>query len=182
MPLRLTRIISVEKTPNPYGKTGREVPIEERIWHDSGTVRRLRASDLEAVLEIEAESPEAANWSKESYLSLLGEDGSLALVMEEGGEITGLLVGRRVGDQADVFNLAVKYKHRRKRQGTRLLNAALQEFAGQGAQKVYLDVRSSNTKAIAFYEKHGFAKTGQRKGYYRNPDEPALIMQKKLTA
>lgn len=156
--------------------------IEQQFWHDSGTVRRLRVSDLEAVLEIAAESPEAANWSKESYLSLLEKDGSLAVVMVEGGEITGFLVGRRVGDQADVFNLAVKYKHRRKGQGARLLDAALQEFTVQGAQNVYLDVRPSNTKAIAFYEKHGFAKTGQRKGYYRNPDEPAVIMQKKLTA
>jgi ribosomal-protein-alanine N-acetyltransferase len=174
--------ICVEKTPNLSGKMGREVAIEQGTGSEPGTVRRLRASDLEAVLEIEAESPEAASWSKDSYLTSLAEAGSLALVMEESGEIIGFLVGRRVGDQADVFNLAVKYKHRRKGHATRLLEAALQEFAGQGAQKVYLDVRQSNTKAIAFYEKHGFAKTGLRKAYYRNPDEPAVIMQKKLTA
>jgi [ribosomal protein S18]-alanine N-acetyltransferase len=159
---------------------GRKVSFEAEVSSNSGDTRRLRAADLGAVLDIGAESPEVASWSKESYLKLLKEEGSLALVVETDGEIGGFLVGRRVGDQADVFNLAVKYKRRREGHGTRLLEAALREFAVQGALCVYLEVRQSNTKAIAFYEKHGFAKCSERKGYYRNPDEPAVIMQKKL--
>jgi ribosomal protein S18 acetylase RimI-like enzyme len=34
---------------------------------------------------------------------------------------------------------------------------------------------------MAFYEKHGFAQVGRRKGYYRNPDEAAVTMETKLT-
>jgi ribosomal protein S18 acetylase RimI-like enzyme len=72
-------------------------------------------------------------------------------------------------------------KHRRKGEGTRLLGAVLGEFSSGGGKSVYLEVRESNTGAISFYEKHGFAKTGLRKGYYRAPDEGAVTMEKKLT-
>jgi ribosomal-protein-alanine N-acetyltransferase len=143
-------------------------------------VRKFRPEDADAVMAIAAESPEAANWSKESYLRSAKVNGSLTLAMEAEGEVSGFLVGRQIGDQAEVFNLAVKYKHRRKGVGTALLAAALEEFALAGAKRVYLEVRESNSGGIAFYDRHGFAKTGLRKGYYREPDEAAVTMEKKL--
>ena len=131
-------------------------------------------------MAIVAESPEAAFWSEESYVKLAEENQTLALVSQTDGEISGLLVARIVGDQAEVLNLAVGTKHRRKGEGTALLAAALDKFASTGGTSVYLEVRESNTGAIAFYEKHGFVRTGRRKGYYRNPDEAAVMMEKKL--
>lgn len=154
---------------------------ESRTRLGAANLRRFRPEDADAVMAIVAESPEAASWSKESYLRFGEADGSLALVIDVGGQIAGFLVGRRVGDQAEVFNLAVKYACRCKGHGTGLLKAALQELTLQGALSVYLEVRESNTGAIAFYEKQGFSKSGYRKGYYRDPDEAAVVMQKKLT-
>jgi ribosomal-protein-alanine N-acetyltransferase len=46
---------------------------------------------------------------------------------------------------------------------------------------VFLEVRESNRAAIAFYDKHGFAKTGRRVRYYQDPVEAAILMEKKLT-
>ena len=77
--------------------------------------------------------------------------------------------------------MAVGSKHRRMGEGTALLAAALEKFASTGGTSVYLEVRESNTGAIAFYERHGFAQTGRRKKYYRNPDEAAVTMETKLT-
>ncbi len=51
------------------------------------------------------------------------------------------------------------------------------EFRLERRKSAYLEVRESNTGAIAFYEKQGFAKTGRRKGYYREPDEAAVTME-----
>jgi ribosomal-protein-alanine acetyltransferase len=111
------------------------------------------------------------------------EDGSsLVLVLEVDGQIGGFLLGRLAADQAELLNLAVLASQRRQGAGTALLAKAIQEWRPRGAKSVYLEVRESNTGAIAFYEKHGFAKTGLRKGYYRAPDESALTMVKKLTA
>jgi [ribosomal protein S18]-alanine N-acetyltransferase len=132
-------------------------------------------------MAIGEEAPEAARWSRESYRKFAEENGSLALVLETNGETGGFLVGRRVRDQAEILNLAVGVEHRRKGEGTALLEAALEELRSGGAKSVYLEVRESNTGAISFYEKHGFAKTGLRRGYYREPDEGAVTMEKKLT-
>jgi ribosomal-protein-alanine N-acetyltransferase len=157
------------------------VGTEIRKTHTVGSVRRFRPEDVEAVTAIGNEAPEAATWSRESYRKFAEENGSLALVLGTNGRISGFLVGRWVRDQAEVLNLAVSSKHRRKGEGTALLAAAFVEFALHSVRSVYLEVRESNTGAIAFYEKHGFAKTGLRKGYYREPDEGAVTMEKKLT-
>jgi [ribosomal protein S18]-alanine N-acetyltransferase len=162
-------------------RAGRAVGTETGKSHVVRSVRRLRAEDVDAVMAIGEEAPEAATWSRASYREFAVENGSLALVLETNGEISGFLVGRQVGDQAEVLNLAVGRKHRHKGEGTALLGAALGEFGSGGGKSVYLEVRESNTGAISFYEKHGFAKTGLRRGYYREPDEGAVTMEKKLT-
>jgi ribosomal-protein-alanine N-acetyltransferase len=127
------------------------------------------------------ESPEAAKWSKESYLQHSKDSGAAFLVAAEGGELTGFLVGRSVGDQGEILNLAVKQGHRCLGRGKALISKAVEEFESRGVKNVYLEVRESNTVAIAFYKRQGFAKTGRRKGYYREPDEAAVTMEKKLT-
>lgn len=156
--------------------------VESGGGRTMATVRSFHSQDADAVMAISAQSPEAANWSKESYLRFAGEAGSLALVLEADGEPRGLLVGRIVADQAELLNLAVNASHRREGAGTALLAQALQQWHSQGAKSVYLEVRESNTDALAFYEKHGFAKIGRRPGYYRVPDEAALTLVKKFTA
>lgn len=155
--------------------------VESRSERGVANVRRFRAEDADAVKKIVGESPEAANWSRDSYAKFEEDDGVLALVIETEGEIRGFLVGRRVEDEAEVLNLAVGMDHRRRGEGTVLLAAALYEFGLGGAKSVYLEVRESNTGAIAFYEKQRFEKTGRRKGYYREPDEAAVTMVRKLT-
>ena len=41
---------------------------------------------------------------------------------------------------------------------------------------MYLDVRKSNDAAINFYRGYGFDVLYERRGYYRNPPEDALVM------
>jgi ribosomal-protein-alanine N-acetyltransferase len=162
------------------GRAGSRVGVDGIQRRRGSSVRKFRTGDLEAVIAISMESKEASNWSSESYVKFAGEKGVSALVIEADGEISGFLVGRRVEDQAEVFNLAVRVDHRRKGEGSALLSAALEEFGLGGAKSVYLEVRESNRRAIAFYEKHGFDRSGRRKGYYREPDEAAVTMEKKI--
>lgn len=144
-------------------------------------IRALRDDDLEAVLAIAQDSPEAANWSRESYLELLRESSALGLVWEDSGAVAGFLVGRVVADQAEVLNLAIQENRRRCGAATALLLAAHENFRARGAHTVYLEVRQSNAGAIAFYLKHAFAISGRRRAYYSVPLEDAVIMSKKLT-
>jgi ribosomal-protein-alanine N-acetyltransferase len=144
-------------------------------------VRRLRPEDADSIVAIGKESPQAANWSRDSYLNFVKEDGAVALIVEVGDEIGGFLIGRQIAGDAEILNLAVALRHRRKGEGAKILKAALAEFRLRGVKNVYLEVRESNTDAILFYERHGFAIAGYRKGYYHQPDEPAVTMVRKLT-
>jgi ribosomal-protein-alanine N-acetyltransferase len=155
---------------------GTEVKRENR----GVVIRALLLADAVGVAKILEEAPEAANWSRQSLDELTNSPGGLAFVSEAGGEISGFLVGRQVGEEAEILNLGVARSRRRKGDGGALLKAALDEFVTRGVSRVFLEVRESNATGIAFYTKHGFAKTGLRPKYYRDPAEAAVLMEKKL--
>jgi len=146
----------------------------------TSTIRAFREWDAAAATEILKGSLEAAQWTEWGFRELLGWPGVLALVSEHQGEVCGFIIGRRVADEAEVLNLAVVLTKRRKGEGRALLKAAMDEFRARHVSRVFLDVRESNEGGIAFYEKHGFLKAGRRASYYRNPDEAAVLMEKKL--
>jgi ribosomal-protein-alanine N-acetyltransferase len=143
-------------------------------------VRPYQAGDSEAVSEICRQSPQAAQWPEESYEQAQAA-GQIVLVAEINNQIRGFLVARIAGDEAEILNAAVDAAYRRKGMGSALLSAVISVAQAHNAKNLYLEVRASNRAAIAFYVSHGFAKTGQRRGYYSGPTENAVVM-KKLTA
>ncbi len=56
----------------------------------------------------------------------------------------------------------------------------MDELQARNVSRVFLEVRASNEAGTAFYEKHGFSRTGRRSNYYREPDEAAIVMEMKL--
>src|SRR5260370_27387230 len=107
--------------------------------------------------------------------------GVVAIVNEGDEKVKGLILGRRVVDEAEILKLAVLPPDRRRGEGRALLKSALEEFRSRGVTRVFLEVRESNMTAITFYTKHGFDKAGRRGGYYRNPQESAAVLGKQLT-
>jgi [ribosomal protein S18]-alanine N-acetyltransferase len=128
---------------------------------------------LAAILE---QSPEAATWSAKALAEIISSHTSHFLLARQGKEIVGFIAGRRVGSEAEVLNLTVLPQFRRHHIGKSLVQQLLQLFAGQGISEVFLEVRQSNTAAIAFYRYMGFRQVGERPEYYRNPPESALIL------
>jgi ribosomal-protein-alanine N-acetyltransferase len=143
-------------------------------------IRVFREADAAAATEILRGSPEAAQWTELGFRELLGWRGVLALVCEQEGRIIGFVIGRQVAREAEILNLAVHLLKRQKGEGGELLKAAMDELRVRRVSRVFLEVRESNVIAIAFYTKHGFSKTGSRAGYYRNPEEGAIVMERKL--
>ena len=144
------------------------------------TIRAFRPADAAAVTMILRDAPEAANWPEVSCREVLNWPGVVALVGESDGKVTGFIVGRQVGDEAEILNLAVTPASRRRGEGEALLKAVLEEFRSRGVSRVFLEVRESNETGIAFYQKQGFSRTGRRLGYYRDPDEAAIVMEMKF--
>ena len=143
-------------------------------------IRTLRAKDAGAVAEILRQCPEAVFWPENSVKEVLEWKGCLGLVCEVAGTVVGFLVGRQTMQEAEVLNLAVVPEIRRRGEGSALLEAAAGEFRARGVNRVCLEARESNRAGIAFYQKHGFFKAGRREGYYRDPIEAAILMQKRF--
>lgn len=140
-------------------------------------VRPCAPKDMAGILEILRESPEAASWSEAVVQEALSCDEKLFLVAESTGELLGFAMGRMVTDEGEVLNFAVKKEYRRRGVGRVLIEELLEELRQRGTVKVFLEVRESNTGAIAFYREMAFEQVGRRPGYYQQPDEAAVVMQ-----
>ena len=158
--------MSVALTPSSFGKAHNPVPA---------TIRPLRKEDLTSILEIAAASPEAAQWSAESYAASL-DSGIQGWVSADENGILGFLLVRRAAGEMEILNLAVSPNSRRKGLGSQLLLQALLWAQQNQVVKIHLEVRSSNSVAIKFYESHRFCSSGFRRNYYSNPSEDAVLL------
>jgi ribosomal-protein-alanine N-acetyltransferase len=59
-----------------------------------------------------------------------------------------------------------------------LVDALLDICRARGVRDLALEVRVSNAAAQALYRTHGFQLVGLRRGYYRRPEEDALLMSR----
>ncbi len=141
-------------------------------------VREFHAEDAAAASEILLEAREAASWSRQALTEFILQPEALALISERGGMPTGFILGRMVADEAEILDLAVSEEYRRQGEGRALLAEILRRFAESGVSRVFLEVRESNRAAIEFYERIGFRQSGRREGYYREPQEAALVYER----
>ena len=138
------------------------------------------AADAAQVAEILREAREAAAWSEQALRETALLPGVSAFVSERADAVSGIVVGRQVLDEAEILNLAVRRDVRRLGEGRALVRRALQQFAERKISRVFLEVRESNTGAIAFYSGLGFQAVAVRKDYYQDPRESATVMELRL--
>jgi len=140
------------------------------------TFRLGTVDDVAAIADIEAvvfSDP----WSADSFVSMVHAPNAELTVAAEGGRVLGYSVLLLAPPDADLANLAVVSYARRQGIGRRLLDHAVQVARDAGVIHMYLEVRQSNTRAIAMYERAGFRDFGTRKRYYRDPVEDARVMR-----
>ena len=101
------------------------------------------------------------------------------VLLEEDGEVIGYACETVLFEDGEISNVAVAPDRRGEGLGKRLMEWLETQAEKLGAEKLFLEVRVSNTPAISLYQGRGFEGTTVRKKYY--PDgEDALIMVKKL--
>lgn len=116
-------------------------------------------------------------WPVEGFLEVFGTPGTVALVMMDGAETIAYFLAREILGTAEILNLAVVPEHRGQGLGAVLLDAGLAAVVARGGAEVFLEVRASNAVAQALYAGRGFRTEGRRRGYYRRPDEDALVLR-----
>jgi ribosomal-protein-alanine N-acetyltransferase len=142
-------------------------------------MRRLSLHDLDAIVAIE-NAVYPTPWSRSMFAGELAKPSSLSLGAyddDAGGLVAYLIVSRYV-DAWHIMNVAVHPGYRRQGVASRLLDELFELTAGDPRRGYTLEVRVSNTTAIALYERFGFEPSGVRRGYYTDNREDALIMWK----
>lgn len=92
--------------------------------------------------------------------------------------VAGYVGAYLAADELSITNVAVSASYRRCGAANQLMKA-LDAFAKEkNLYGITLEVRVSNSAAIALYEKNGYEKSGIRKEFYSKPKEDALIMWK----
>lgn len=137
----------------------------------------MTSSHLDDVYIIETECF-SHPWSKQSLEDELDNDTSLFLVAKEEKEVIGYIGMSIVIDEGYIFNVAVCEKYRNKGVATALINELVTYGKKNNFSFITLEVRESNLPAISLYSKFGFIKVGERKSYYSNPKENAILMTK----
>lgn len=139
----------------------------------------LTAPQLDDVYELEKLTFSDA-WSPSSLLSSFESPHSLffAATDDQSGALLGYSIVYCLSGEAEILNIAVDVYQRERGIGSALMQAMIDGAAARGCEIFLLEVRESNTPAIALYEKFGFQTIGRRKNYYVKPTEDALIMQR----
>ena len=143
-------------------------------------VRRGVREDVPRIVQILVEAREAAQWSTSGMEEVLASHSRYFLIAEVGEDAVGFVSGRGMGQEAEILNLAVKQANRGQGIGRTLVEELLKILRKDGSEAVFLEVRESNTRAKAFYRALRFEEAGRREGYYRQPEEAAVVMRAKL--
>ena len=140
-------------------------------------VRGARKADADDLVAIEAAAFGSGSWGGRAVEQGLSDRLARTLVADDGdGAAQGLLMWRRIGDEAEILTLAVRPVRQRGGCAKALLGALLEAARGEGVRSLFLEVDAGNQAAIALYEKSGFARIARRARYYKSGAD-ALVMR-----
>ncbi len=144
-------------------------------------LRPLTLADLPAVIEIEKQSFPTP--TKENVFRYELTENQLAhyqaLDQEtagEGAQLLGYAGYWLIADEIHISTIAVARQKRRCGLGELLLLNMLFMAYTHDATLATLEVRENNVGAQKLYAKYGFEVVGNRKGYYRDTREDAVLM------
>jgi ribosomal-protein-alanine N-acetyltransferase len=157
-------------------------------------LKALEADQLEAVVDLDRRSL-GGMWTIEGYRREMDSPNSDLLILQPmilqpmipqpasqptiAQPIFGVGCVWAILDEAHITTLAIDPTLQRQGWGSVMLQALLRAARKRELEWATLEVRVSNLGAIALYKKFGFESVGERKKYYQNPEENALILWRK---
>jgi ribosomal-protein-alanine N-acetyltransferase len=106
-------------------------------------------------------------WDAGAFAQILGLRGVFGYVAWLGEVLSGFIVARDLGGEAEILTLGVLPPMRRRGLGRELLGAIMTEAGKRRFGSVVLEVACDNEAARLLYEAAGFVRVGARPRYYR---------------
>ena len=146
--------------------------------------RKIETRNIAELIEI-AESTGLSHWSAQNYIDEQKNPNAIMLRLEDESNSTiGFIVGRIVpasDDElevdAEIYNIAVVETDQRQGNGQLLLDEFIRNCLVSNVRHLWLEVRASNEKALAFYTSNGFWPITRRRDFYNYPVEDAILMR-----
>ena len=139
--------------------------------------RQATEADIETISELE-NGGFVNPWTKEQFAYEIGQNEfARTWVLCEEGKIFGYVDYWIIFDQSTLNKLFVAEDYRRRGYGRLLLERALEDAKENRCLTMSLEVRVSNEKAIALYEKLGFEILLRKKAYYADGEDAFYMMR-----
>ncbi len=143
--------------------------------------RPMTLDDVEEVHQLDLLSF-SLPWPERSYrYEVTQNPNAVTLVAEANGAegrpvIAGMVVTWLIVDEVHIGTIAVHPDFRRQGIGRQLVVRILLACIPMGAKTAFLEVRRGNLAAQALYQQLGFTVVGERRRYYHDNNEDALLM------
>ncbi len=115
-------------------------------------------------------------WSENALAEELDNPHARFFVCTKDGVVCGYIGAHNVVGEVYITNVGVLPSYRGQGLGAMLVGFLKEYSKIENADFITLEVRKSNTVAIKLYEKMGFELVGERKSFYENPKEDAILM------
>jgi ribosomal-protein-alanine N-acetyltransferase len=161
------------------------------LWRDDADAgnaveRRLVPMEyrhLDAVTLIE-DAAYAFPWSRGNFVDSIVAGYPARVLLDANDTMLGYFVSMAGVDEMHLLNITVAPAVQGRGHARHMLSALVDMCAQCAARELWLEVRLSNSRARAIYERLGFVEVGIRKGYYPAGfarREDAAVMTLKLT-
>lgn len=138
-------------------------------------IRKMDLSDIPYVYQQEIKIFGKSLGEKTLYNEIMYNKMSRYYIALENGKRRGYVGCWLTIPNAEILNLFIEDEHRRKGIGTLLVNRIIEVCRAEHIDNITLEVRPTNTPAVALYKKLGFTAVTTRKQYYED-GEDALVM------
>ena len=148
-------------------------------------LQSMTGDGLPAVARVER-SAYAHPWSEGNFADSLraGYQAQQLVADTPDMALLGYFVAMKGLDEVHLLNITVAPAYQGQGWARLMLDALVLWSRGQGAQWLWLEVRASNARARAIYERYGFKQVGVRRNYYPLAPfnrEDAVVMSLALT-
>jgi [ribosomal protein S18]-alanine N-acetyltransferase len=155
-------------------------PFVEPSAPASTTLRAMREDDIAAVMSIETRAYPFP-WSEGIFRDCLNACYPSWLLVQD-GTVIGYGIISVAAREAHILNICIDPEVQGLGHGRRLLRALVRMTRAQNAERIFLEVRPSNPRAIELYFDEGFNEIGRRPRYYpaHHGREDAIVMAMEL--